>query len=112
MALYYAEHDAQPDVYTSIPATLWWAVVTLTTVGYGDAYPVTILGRMVASVIMLVGIGLVAVPTSLLSAAMTDAAAGGRMVRRCGAASSQLRCPRTLGVAGASCAGLRKTLRT
>ena len=73
VAMYYAEHDAQPEVYTSIPATLWRAVVTLTTVGYGDAYPVTVLGRMVASAIMLVGIGLVAVPTSLLSAAMTDA---------------------------------------
>lgn len=73
MALYYAEHDAQPEAYSSIPATLWWAVVTLTTVGYGDAYPVTLLGRVLAAVIMLTGIGLVAIPTSLLSGAMTDA---------------------------------------
>ena len=72
MALYYVEHDAQPEVYSSIPASLWWAIVTLTTVGYGDVYPVTLLGRFVAALIMLTGIGLIAVPTGILSSTMTD----------------------------------------
>ncbi len=71
-ALYFAEHDVQPDVYSSIPASLWWAVVTLTTVGYGDVYPQTIVGRIVAAFIMFMGIGLVAVPSGLLASAMTD----------------------------------------
>ena len=72
MALYYAEHDAQPQVYSSIPASLWWAVTTLTTVGYGDVSPITPTGKIVAAVVMLTGIGLIALPTSLISGAMTD----------------------------------------
>lgn len=72
MALYYAEHNAQPEVYRSIPETLWWAVVTLTTVGYGDVYPQTLLGRIVASFIMLLGISIVAIPTGIISSTLTD----------------------------------------
>ncbi|MCA9203067.1 MAG: ion transporter [Planctomycetales bacterium] len=72
IALYYAEHEAQPAIYPSIPAALWWAIVTLTTVGYGDAYPTSPAGKVVASIIMLTGIGMVAVPTGLLSSAMTE----------------------------------------
>ena len=72
MALYYAENRAQPDVFSSIPASLWWAVVTLTTVGYGDVYPVTTLGRVIASIIMLIGIGMIAVPTSILASTFSD----------------------------------------
>lgn len=72
MALYYAENSAQPDVYSSIPASIWWAVVTLTTVGYGDVYPVTPIGRIVAGVIMLLGISFIAFPTGILSSTMND----------------------------------------
>ena len=72
MALYYSEHNAQPDVYSSIPASLWWAVTTLTTVGYGDVRPITTMGKTVAAFIMLTGIGLIALPTSLLSSSMTE----------------------------------------
>lgn len=72
MLLYYAEHDAQPETYTSIPSSLWWAIVTLTTVGYGDVYPATTIGRLVASVVMLMGIGFIAIPTGLLSSSMTE----------------------------------------
>ncbi len=72
MGLYYAEHDAQPEVYTSVPAWSWWAIVTLTTVGYSDVYPVTPVGKIIASAIMLTGIGFIAVPTGLLSSTMTD----------------------------------------
>lgn len=71
-ALYFAEHDAQPDVYSSIPASMWWAITTLTTVGYGDVYPQTAVGRIVAACIMLCGIGLVAIPSGLLASAMTE----------------------------------------
>lgn len=72
MGLYYAENRAQPDLFSSIPASLWWAVVTLTTVGYGDAYPITPLGKVIAAVVMFMGIGLIAVPTSVISASMSD----------------------------------------
>jgi voltage-gated potassium channel len=71
-ALYFAEHDAQPEIYSSIPASLWWAVVTLTTVGYGDVYPQTVVGRIIGAFIMFCGIGLVAVPSGLLASAMTE----------------------------------------
>jgi voltage-gated potassium channel len=70
--IYYAEHDAQPEVYSSIPASCWWAVVTLTTVGYGDAYPVTPVGCVMASIVMFTGIGFVAIPTGIITSTMTD----------------------------------------
>ena len=71
-AMYYTEHAAQPEKFSSIPATLWWAVVTLTTVGYGDVYPITGLGKLLAGILMLLGIGLVAVPTAIMTAAVND----------------------------------------
>lgn len=72
MAMYYAENHAQPEAFRSIPDSLWWAVVTLTTVGYGDVYPVTLVGRIIAAIVMLLGIGLIALPTGIISAAMTE----------------------------------------
>ncbi len=87
--LYYAEHDAQPEQFASIPATMWWSIVTLTTVGYGDIYPVTVAGKMLAAVISLLGIGMVALPTSILGAgfieeARTAQAEGPVCCRHCG----------------------------
>lgn len=70
-SMYYLEHDVQPEQFPDIPATFWWAMATLTTVGYGDVYPVTALGKLFASQIALTGIGLVAIPTGILSAAFT-----------------------------------------
>ena len=70
-SMYYLEHDAQPNEFRDIPSTFWWAMATLTTVGYGDVYPITTGGRMFASIVALTGIGLVAIPTGLLSAAFT-----------------------------------------
>ncbi|MFI4854176.1 MAG: ion transporter [Phycisphaerales bacterium JB065] len=70
--MYYAEHDAQPEQFSSIPATMWWAVATLTTVGYGDVYPVTTLGKLLSAVLAILGIGFVALPTGILSAAYLD----------------------------------------
>lgn len=72
MCLYEAEHVAQPEAYPSIPASFWSAVVTLTTVGYGDVYPVTSVGRFIASLIMLAGIGFIAIPAGLISSQLTE----------------------------------------
>lgn len=71
MGIYHFEHQAQPDVFRSVFDGIWWAVCTLTTVGYGDAYPVTLAGRMFTVVILLTGLGVVAVPTGLISSALS-----------------------------------------
>ena len=70
--MYYLEHEAQPEAFPNILSTLWWAVATLTTVGYGDIYPVTAGGKLFASIVAMVGIGLVAIPTGLMSAAFVS----------------------------------------
>ncbi len=70
--LYWAEADAQPDKFGSIPRALWWAVVTLTTIGYGDSYPVTPIGKIMAGFIMVTGVMLVALPTGLFAASFTE----------------------------------------
>lgn len=72
-ALYLVESDVQPDKFGSIPRALWWAIITLTTVGYGDVSPATPLGKMMASVIALAGVGLVAMPTGIMAAAFSEA---------------------------------------
>ena len=72
LLIYYAEHDAQPDQFENAFSGLWWAVATLTTVGYGDIYPVTPLGRFLGAIIAILGIGMVAVPTSILSAGFME----------------------------------------
>jgi voltage-gated potassium channel len=73
-AMYLVEGAIQPAKFGSIPRALWWAAVTLTTIGYGDVTPVTPLGRLLASLTAFVGIGLVAAPTGILAAAFSDAA--------------------------------------
>jgi len=65
--LFFAEHNAQPDSFSSIPATMWWAVVTLTTTGYGDMYPITTVGRILAGTIMLTGVALFALPAGIIT---------------------------------------------
>ena len=72
LLIYYAEHDAQPDQFENAFSGLWWAVATLTTVGYGDIYPITPLGRVLGAIIAILGIGMVAVPTSILSAGFME----------------------------------------
>ena len=71
-ALHLAEKETQPEAFGSIPRALWWAVATLTTVGYGDVVPVTALGRIFASLTALTGVGLVALPTGILAAAFGE----------------------------------------
>lgn len=70
--MFYAEHGAQPENFSSIPSAMWWAIATLTTVGYGDVYPITPVGRFLASIIAVLGIGLFALPTSILGAAFVE----------------------------------------
>jgi voltage-gated potassium channel len=70
--MYWAEADAQPDKFGSIPRAMWWCIITLTTVGYGDAYPVTVLGKFLSGLVALAGIGLIAMPTGILAAAFSD----------------------------------------
>lgn len=80
--LYWAEGEAQPDKFGSIPRALWWAIVTLTTVGYGDVFPVTIMGKVFAGMVALSGIGLIALPTSILAAAFSEVMQGARSTVR------------------------------
>ena len=70
VGIYYFENEAQPEQFASVFHSLWWAVVTLTTVGYGDAFPVTLGGRMFTFAVLMAGLGIVAVPTGLLASAL------------------------------------------
>ena len=65
--VYVVENRAQPEVFSSIPASMWWAVVTLTTVGYGDVTPITSLGRFLGALITILGVGLAALPAGILA---------------------------------------------
>lgn len=70
--MYLVEHDAQPDAFGSIPAAMWWAVATLTTVGYGDVTPLTGLGKFFGALVTVVGVGMVALPAGILASAFSD----------------------------------------
>jgi voltage-gated potassium channel len=70
--MYYVEHDAQPDKFRSIPASMWWSVETLTSVGYGDAFPITTLGKVCCALIAILGIGVVGLPTGIFVAGFVD----------------------------------------
>lgn len=71
VGIYYFENQAQPEHFTSIFDSLWWAIITLTTVGYGDVYPITVGGRVFTFVILMIGLGIVAIPTGIISSALT-----------------------------------------
>ena len=70
--VYNFEHDAQPQEFQNAFSGLWWAIATLTTVGYGDIYPVTVAGKIFSAIIALLGIGIVAVPTGIISAGFIE----------------------------------------
>lgn len=72
-ALYLVEGPVQPEQFGSIPRALWWAVITFTTVGYGDAFPITAWGKVFASFVALSGIAFVAMPTGIIAAAFSEA---------------------------------------
>ncbi len=70
--LYVVEHEAQPGKFANIPAAMWWGVTTLTSVGYGDIYPITTLGKVIASFISVIGIGLFALPAGIIASGFAE----------------------------------------
>ena len=73
VGIYFFEREAQPDEFASIFHSLWWAIITLTTVGYGDVYPITVGGRLFTFVVLALGLGVVAVPAGVVASAMSQA---------------------------------------
>jgi voltage-gated potassium channel len=73
VGIYYCERDAQPEKFGSLLDCLWWAIITLTTVGYGDVYPVTAAGKIFTFVILTIGISIVALPAGIIASALTEA---------------------------------------
>ncbi len=73
VGIYHFEHEAQPQAFASVFHALWWAMVTLTTVGYGDVYPITPGGKIFTALLLLIGLGVVAVPAGLVASALSEA---------------------------------------
>ncbi len=71
VGIYYFENPVQPEAFSSVFESLWWAVATLTTVGYGDIYPITAGGKIFTFFILLIGLGIVAIPAGIVSSALT-----------------------------------------
>ena len=71
IGIYHFEHKVQPEIFKSVFHSMWWAVTTLTTVGYGDMYPVTTGGKIFTTIIVFIGMGMIAVPTGLLASALS-----------------------------------------
>lgn len=81
--MYYVENEAQPENFASIPETMWWGIATLTTVGYGDIYPVTPAGQFLGGVIAIIGIGLFALPTGILASGFSEEIASTKQQQDC-----------------------------
>lgn len=73
VGIFHFERDAQPEAFGSVFHSMWWAIATLTTVGYGDVYPITVGGRVLTFFVLIVGLGIVAVPTGLFASALSKA---------------------------------------
>lgn len=82
--VYIFEHEAQPNTFTSIPATIWWSVMTLTTVGYGDMVPITTGGKICAALTAVFGIGIFALPAAILTSAVIEADGRSGVCPHCG----------------------------
>ncbi len=81
--MFYVEHGAQPEKFSNIFQSFWWAVATLTTIGYGDIYPVTALGKFLSGIIAILGIGLVALPTGIISSGFIETVKENRIPHVC-----------------------------
>jgi len=81
--VYYAERDVQPEVFTSIVASFWWGVATSSTVGYGDVYPITAPGKLVAGISIMLGVGLAALPAGILASGYVEFLSARREAPRC-----------------------------
>ena len=98
--VYEAENEAQPEAFSSIPAAMWWGVVTLGTVGYGDIFPITPMGKLIGSFVVILGIGLFALPTGILASGFAEVLAkrkeerqkGREMCPHCGRYIGDLAC--------------------
>ena len=82
--VYFAENGVQPEVFSSIPETMWWGIITLTTIGYGDAYPITMAGRALTGVMAVMGIGLFALPAGILGSGFIHEVESTRECPNCG----------------------------
>jgi voltage-gated potassium channel len=87
--MYEAENAAQPEAFASIPAAMWWGIVTLATVGYGDIYPITPWGKFIGSIVVLLGIGLFALPTGVLASGFAEVLARRKEEQK----MQKMRCP-------------------
>ena len=85
--MYFIEHSVQPEKFSSIPETMWWSVITVTTVGYGDVWPITPLGRLLAGIIALLGVGIFALPAGILGSGFVE------QFHRRNTHSSEMVCP-------------------
>ena len=72
VGIYYFEHEKQPEKFGSVLHSMWWAIVTLTTVGYGDVYPITAAGRIFTGIVMVCGLAVVAVPAGIMASALSE----------------------------------------
>lgn len=70
--MYFVEHDISPNAFPDIPSALWWGVVTMTTIGYGDLFPISPLGKVIGSIVALLGIGLFALPAGILASGFVE----------------------------------------
>lgn len=70
--VFFFEKEAQPEVFTSMGVTMWWAVITFTTVGYGDMYPITLMGRILTTIVSFLGIAFYAIPGSIFTSALLE----------------------------------------
>ena len=73
VGIYYFEHHAQPEAFASIFHSLWWATTSLTTVGYGDTYPITVGGKIFTFFVLMIGLGIIAIPPGLIATALGEA---------------------------------------
>lgn len=85
--MYLIEHEAQPDKFPDIPSAMWWGIATLTTVGYGDVFPITGLGKLLGAFIALLGVGMFALPAGLLASGFAEE------IRKCREKNNKCVCP-------------------